>query len=85
MDVPNHAFHENIRIVDEVIVDLMTNAGGENYESLIENAGTIEVKGEEIKTIDLKGLLKTKQASTREKDKMDCKVISDFLKTEPEN
>jgi len=84
LNVPNDAFKENIRIIDEIVIDLMTNAGGENYESLQGNVGSIAVNGKNIKTIDLKGLLKTKQTSTREKDKMDCKVINDFLKQQSE-
>ncbi len=82
LKIPNEAFTDNIRIIDEIVIDLMTNAGGESYQSLLNNAGSIEVEGNEIKTIDLIGLLKTKQTSTREKDKMDCKVITDFLKNE---
>lgn len=82
LNVPDAAFANNIRLIDEIVIDLMTNAGGESYQSLLGNAGSIEVEGNEIKTIDLMGLLKTKQASTREKDKMDCQVINDFLKNE---
>lgn len=79
LTIPNYAFKENLRLVDEIVVDLMTNAGGENYQSLQQYAGSIEIKGEEIKTINLQGLLKTKQYSTREKDKLDCQIITDFL------
>ena len=61
---------ETIRIADEIVVDLMFNACGETYESLLQHAVTIELDGVPIRTLDLVGLLKTKQ-SARDKDRLD--------------
>jgi predicted nucleotidyltransferase len=69
---------ENIRIADEFVVDVMFNAGGETYESLKAYAETIDVDGLPIRTVDLEGLLRTKQ-SMREKDVADRIVIERAL------
>ena len=62
--------NETIRVADEIVVDLMFNACGETYESLLQHAVTIELDGVPIRTLDLVGLLKTKQ-SARDKDRLD--------------
>ena len=61
---------ETIRVADEFVVDLMFNTCGETYESLLPHAVTIELDGVPIRTLDLEGLLKTKQSS-RDKDRLD--------------
>ncbi|MGQ0655866.1 MAG: nucleotidyl transferase AbiEii/AbiGii toxin family protein [Betaproteobacteria bacterium] len=61
---------ETIRVADEFIVDLMFNACGESYESLLPHAMTIDLDGVPVHTLNLEGLLKTKQ-SDREKDRQD--------------
>ena len=61
---------ETIRVADEIVVDLMFNACGETYESLLQHAVTIELDGVPVRTLDLVGLLKTKQ-SARDKDRLD--------------
>jgi len=61
---------ETIRVADEFVVDLMFNACGETYASLQPHAVTIDLDGIPVRTLDLAGMLKTKQ-STREKDRMD--------------
>lgn len=61
---------DTIRVADEFVVDLMFNACGENYESLLKHAVTIELDGVPVRTLDLEGMLKTKQ-SQREKDRLD--------------
>lgn len=67
---------ENIRVNDEIIVDLLfVAANGETYESLSGNVIDVEIDGHSIKTLDLEGLLKTK-VSTREKDIADYRVLS---------
>lgn len=70
---------EVIRVADEFVVDLMFSACGQNYETLKKYQETIELDGIPIKTINLKGLLLTKQG-TREKDIADRKVIQEALK-----
>ena len=54
------------------------NACGETYESLKDYIEIIELDGMPVKTLDLEGLIKTKQ-SAREKDKMDCTILKRAL------
>jgi predicted nucleotidyltransferase len=70
LDAAWFADDETIRIADEVVVDLMFNACGETYASLLPHAVTIDLDGIAIRTLDLEGLLKTNQ-SGREKDRLD--------------
>jgi len=57
-----------IRVADEFVVDVMFNACGERYESLLQHAQTVVLDdGTPVKTVDLEGLLKTKQ-TVRSKD-----------------
>ena len=65
----------NIRVADAFVVDLMLNACGETYESLQEFAETIDLDGLPIRTINLEGLLRTKQTA-RDKDIADRIVPS---------
>lgn len=67
-----------IRVADEITVDVMFNAAGETYETLREHAQTIDLEGLPINTIDLAGLLKTKQTA-REKDISDRQIIERAL------
>lgn len=69
---------ENIRVADEFIVDLMLNACGETYETLKEFSEVVDLDGIPIRTVNLEGLLKTKQTS-REKDIMDRYVLERAL------
>ena len=48
----------------------MFNACGETYESLLQHAVTIDLDGIPVRTLDLEGLLKTKQSSCA-KDRLD--------------
>lgn len=65
---------ETIRVADEFLVDIMFNACGQTYNSLSHFAQTTEIDGIEIKTINLEGLLLTKQ-TVREKDIQDRLVL----------
>lgn len=69
---------ETIRLSDAFVVDLMFNACGETYESLLPHAVTVDLDGVPVRTIDLEGMLKTKQTS-RDKDKMDRMVLERAL------
>lgn len=69
-----------IRVADEFVVDLMFRAGGQNYEALKKYQEIIEVDGIPVKTVNLEGLLLTKQQSTRDKDIADRKIIQEALK-----
>ena len=65
---------ENIRIADEIIVDLLFNACGESYETLNAYAEIIDLDGIPVRTLNLEGLLRTKQGA-REKDSADRRVL----------
>jgi len=71
---------ENIRLADEVVVDLIFKTCGETYESLQAYSETINLDGIPVKTLNLEGLLKTKQ-SLRDKDRMDRTVLERALAT----
>ena len=70
---------ETIRVADAFVVDLMFNACGETYESLKPYAITIDFEGIPVRTLNIEGLLKTKQ-TTREKDKLDRIVLERALR-----
>jgi predicted nucleotidyltransferase len=65
---------ENIRVADEFVVDIMLTAGGETFETLAPHAVTVDLDGVPVRTVDLQGLLKTKQ-SGRDKDSADRAVL----------
>jgi predicted nucleotidyltransferase len=69
---------ENIRVADAFVVDILLNANGQTYETLREHAQTIDLDGIPVSTIDLEGLLLTKQ-TMREKDVADCILIERAL------
>ena len=75
---------ETIRVVDAFVVDLMFNACGETYESLLPYAITIDFDGIPIRTLSLEGLLKTKQTS-RDKDKLDRVILERALQESKKN
>ena len=69
---------ETIRVADAFVVDLMFNACGETYQSLLPYAVTIDFEGVQVRTLNLEGLLKTKQTS-RDKDKLDRLILERAL------
>ena len=69
---------ETIRVADAFVVDLMFTACGESYESLLPYAVTLDFEGVPLRTLNLEGLLRTKQ-STREKDRMDRLILERAL------
>ncbi|MFN0301186.1 MAG: hypothetical protein ACKVQU_12645 [Burkholderiales bacterium] len=69
---------DTIRVADEFVVDLMFNACGQSFESLQPYAITIDFDGIPVRTLNLEGLLKTKQ-SGREKDKRDREILERAL------
>ncbi len=66
---------DNIRIADELLVDLLFAANGQTFESLQPHVRKIEVEGVPIATLDIDGLLKTK-TDYREKDLIDKSVLT---------
>ncbi len=69
---------ETIRVADEFVVDLLFNACGETMESLRPHVVTLDFEGVPLRTLDVEGLLKTKQ-SPREKDRLDRGVLERAL------
>lgn len=78
MDPAWFAEGETIRVADAFVVDLMFNAAGETYETLIPFAVTIDFDGIPVRTLNLEGLLKTKQ-TVRDKDRLDREVLERAL------
>lgn len=71
---------ENVRVADTFVVDIMLNACGETYETLQRYAEIVDLDGLSIRTINLEGLLLTKQ-TTREKDIADRIVLERALES----
>jgi hypothetical protein len=69
---------ENIRVADAFVVDIMLNACGETYETLKQYSETVDMDGLPIRTINLEGLLRTKQ-TMRDKDIADRAVLERAL------
>ena len=69
---------ENIRITDDLLIDLLFAANGETYDSLLPHVRTLDVDGVAIRTLDIEGLLKTK-TQHRDKDIIDRKALTDIL------
>lgn len=69
---------ENIRVADAFVVDIMLNACGETYETLKQYAETVDMEGLPIRTVNLEGLLRTKQ-TMRDKDVADRNILERAL------
>ena len=65
---------ENIRIADELLIDLLFAANGQTYESVQPHVRRIDVEGVEVRVLDIDGLLKTK-TDYREKDLLDKQML----------
>ncbi|MGL4575627.1 MAG: hypothetical protein ACRCV9_12665 [Burkholderiaceae bacterium] len=65
---------ENIRIADDLLIDLLFAANTQTYESLQPHVRTLTVDNVEIKTLDIEGLLKTK-TEYRDKDLIDRQAL----------
>ena len=65
---------ENIRVADAFVVDIMLNANGQTFDTLRRYAETIDLDGIPVKTLNLEGLLLTKQ-TMRERDVADRTII----------
>ncbi len=69
---------ENIRVADAFVVDIMMNACGETFETLSQFTEVVDLDGLPIRTINLEGLLLTKQ-TMRDKDIADRIVLERAL------
>jgi hypothetical protein len=65
---------ENIRIADDMLIDLLFRANGQSYESLAPNIRVLELGGVAVRVLDIDGLLKTK-TDYREKDVLDRSAL----------
>ena len=65
---------ENIRVADAFLVDIMLNACGETYETLLKFAVTVDLEDIPVRTVNLEGLLRTKQ-TLRDKDVADRHIL----------
>jgi hypothetical protein len=65
---------ENIRVADDLLVDLLFSANGETYESVQAHVRDLEIEGVRIRVLNIDGLLKTK-TDYREKDVLDRQVL----------
>ena len=61
---------DNIRVADDLLLDLLFAANGQTFESLQPHVRCIQVEGVPITTLDIDGLLKTK-TDYRDKDRID--------------
>jgi len=67
-----------ISVADAFVVDIMLNAFGETYATLMQYAETIDLDGLPINTVNLAGLLRTKQ-TMRDKDVSDRIILERAL------
>jgi hypothetical protein len=65
---------ENIRVADDLIVDLMFAANGQTYESMQPYVRDLTVDGVAIRVLNIDGLLRTK-TDVREKDLLDKRML----------
>lgn len=65
---------ENIRVADELLVDLLFAANGETFETLQPFVRELTLEGVTVKLLNIEGLLKSK-TDYREKDILDKSVL----------
>jgi hypothetical protein len=66
---------ENIRVADDILVDLLFSANGQSYEMLKPHIRVLALDGVPVRVVDIAGLLKTK-TEYREKDILDRQVLT---------
>lgn len=71
---PQQGEVENIRVADELLIDILFAANGETYETVQPHVRQIEVEGVSIRVLDIDGLMKTK-TDYREKDILDKRML----------
>lgn len=65
---------ENIRVADDLLVDLLFAANGETFASLQPHVRALTLEGVTVKLLDIEGLIKSK-TDYREKDVLDKAVL----------
>ena len=74
---------ENIRVADDLLIDLLFAANGETYDSVQAHVRELMIEGTPVRVLNIDGLIKTK-TDYREKDLLDKQVlarITEDLKT----
>ncbi len=71
---PQHGEIENIRVADELLVDILFAANGETYETVQPHIRRLDIEGVVFRVLDIEGLLKTK-TDYREKDILDKRML----------
>ena len=66
---------DNIRVADDLLVDLLFAANGETYESIQPYVRELLIDGTPVRVLNIDGLIKTK-TDYREKDVLDKRVLS---------
>ena len=66
---------ENIRVADDLLIDLLFSANGETYDSVQPYVRELMIEGTPVKVLNIDGLIKTK-TDYREKDLLDKRVLS---------
>lgn len=66
---------DNIRVADDLLVDLLFAANGETYESVQPYVREVLIDGTPVRVLNIDGLIKTK-TDYREKDVLDKRVLS---------
>lgn len=69
---------ENIRVADDLLIDLLFAANGETWESLQPHVATTSIEGVRVVTLDIEGLLRTK-TTFRDKDRIDREALGRLL------
>lgn len=70
---------ENIRVADDLLIDLLFAANGQTFKSLASHVRILTVEGVEVRTLDIEGLLKTK-TDYRDKDRIDREALERLRK-----
>lgn len=65
---------ENIRVADELLVDLLFTANGQTYQSVQPWVRQLDIEGTPVKVLDIDGLIRTK-TDYREKDLLDKRAL----------
>ena len=66
---------ENIRVADDLLIDLLFAANGQTYETLKDHIRVLRIEDVEVRTLDIEGLLKTK-TDYRDKDRIDREALN---------
>jgi len=72
---PDDGTVENIRVADDLLIDLLFSANGETYESVQPHIRELTIEGTPIRVLNIDGLIKTK-TDYREKDLLDKRVLA---------